>query len=666
MKYRILILLYFVFFASAFGQNSTSDYQSRFNEIVRLLQTKDYYSAMREMNLFLRKYPNDAGMFFNRGITEYFMNEMPAAKKDMLKAKALGIKGKDGILNYVCSTDYMVKLISESYIDKGVVLEEKNQYRPVYTRKDTLRGALRPERDCYDVTFYDLTMKVIPSSKSIEGCNKICFNTVLPTRSIQVDLTSNYTIQSVTLGGKSLTYHREFDALFIDLGEQIPAGTRQVLSVCYKGKPVIAPKPPWNGGFTWKKAKGKYWDGVSCEHLGASCWWPNKDHLSDKPDSMRMTFVVPKGYKAISNGTLRSEKPVDKKFTAFEWFVQYPINNYNVTFYLGNFISFADTIVNKAGKYPIDYYVLPQNLGKAKNYYKNTKEIVSVYEELYGVYPYMKDGMGMVEAPFAGMEHQGAIAIGDGYGEKNRGYNEKKDYDYLLVHETAHEWWGNTVTMRDMADAWISESFATYTESLFTERKYGYTDYVESISKNMMDIRNIWPMVGNHDVNENSFIGNDIYHKGAVMLNNLRCTLDNDSLFFGLVKTFYNENKYKILATDDFIKFVNAYTGKDYSIFLRKFLYETEPPVLIYHYKIVNGELVFTYRWTSVKKGFSMPFSIMINGEKNIRLVGTTEDQVFRIGDVQKFYLPNEKQFEKDKITKNSFTYFWTLLAGEY
>jgi len=269
----------------------------------------------------------------------------------------------------------------------------------------------------------------------------------------------------------------------------------------------------------------------------------------------------------------------------------------------------------------------------------------------------------MVEAPFAGMEHQGAIAIGDGYGTRERGYYEKEDYDYLLVHETAHEWWGNCVTMGDMADAWISESFATYTESLFTEKKFGYAEYIESISKNMQSIRNIWPMVGNRDVNDNTFIGNDIYHKGAVMLNNLRCIINNDSAFFGLIKGFFNEYKFKILDSHVFPDYVNRITGKNFDDFFHKFLYDTEPPVLEYRYTLSNDTLVLNAKWIRSGDIFSMPFCLMINDETCIRLEADVQEKEFRIPGVKKFSLVNEKNVDKNKIIPNAFTYFWTSLV---
>jgi len=416
---------------------------------------------------------------------------------------------------------------------------------------------------------------------------------------------------------------------------------------------------PWNGGFVWSEKRGKPWIGVACEHLGASSWWPCKDHLSEEPDSMTINIQSPSKLQAVANGNLRSTKIIDDKYTNYEWFVSYPINSYCVTFYIGNFVNFNETFSNKGHEYQLDYYVLPHNLEKAKKYYEQTKEVLEVFEGLYGTYPAPKDGVGMVEAPYSGMEHQSAIAIGDNYGSKsNRSYGNKL-YDYLLVHETAHEWWGNAVTMNDMADAWISEGFATYSEYLFLEQKYGHDEYLNAVESGMQGIHNIWPIVGERNVNDNTFLGGDIYTKGAVTLHNYRCLLSNDSLFFAVIKGFYNEYKYKTVTTPEFISFVNTYTGHNYSSFFKKFLYDVLPPILEYNFTTGNDSLYFTYGWTGVKEDFEMPISITTDDGTNYRLLATTKRNVFAMKG-KSFFLANERSTEKKKLAPNSFTYYWT------
>ena len=642
-----------------------TDKIDRFENIIDLLYQKEFYEAIDKMNSFLKNYPDEACIYYNRGLAKFKLNDYYAARKDFIKAKEKGATKNEMFINTVINKEFLVNLLADGYLS-DIKLDSANGFKPVFTLKDSLQGALRPERTCFDVYFYDLTIKIIPEEKKIEGSNIIYFKTTESTSKIQLDLFSNYTIHSISLKGKELNFERLHNALFIDFEEELKPNKNYNIIIKYSGIPREAPNPPWNGGFVWKKKKRKHWIGVACEHLGASSWWPNKDHLSDKPDSMKINIQVPNGYQGISNGNLRSTKEIEGNYTNYEWFVGYPINNYNVTFYLGNYENFNEIFLNENGSYPIDYYVLPHNLRKAKKYYKQTKDIVRAYEKLFGEYPFKNDGLAMVEAPFEGMEHQSAIAIGDGYGKKQRRNYENNEYDYLVVHEIAHEWWGNAVAIGDMADAWINEGFATYAEHLFIEEQFGYEEYISAMASTMKTIFNVWPIVGIRDINDNTFLGGDIYHKGAAMLNNLRCIIDNDSLFLKIIKDYYNKYKYKITTTDDFVKIVNNYTNNNYSDFFNKFLYDCNPPILQYYFFIVNNTLSFNYKWINVGKDFTMPFSITLNNDTNIRLIATTELQTFRQDDIKSFYMPNSYRFRKDKITRNSYTYYWTSwLEGE-
>jgi len=656
MKNTFLLLVLILLCGRSYSQNpSPYDYQNVFYYINKA----EYYGAVKQLDAVISKYPKSGEMYFYRGLVKHYMNDIVASKVDLMQSQKLGYTENAGFVKWATSTAFKVKILSKPYQKKNT-LEAKNGYKPVYGRKDSLQGALRPERTCFDVYFYNLTVKILPKSKSIEGCNLIYFKTIHETKKIQIDLSDKLKITSITWNGKNLKYTRSYNAIFIDFGETLPAGTNQMITVSYEGSPRVSPSPPWNGGFVWKKNLGNWWVGVACEHLGASSWWPCKDHLTEKPDSMCINIRVPEGYQAVANGNLRSSSATDDHYTNFEWFVSYPINSYCVTFYMGMFVNFNETYTNANGSYKMDYYVLQQHLDSAKAYYSQTKDIVKVYEKLYGEYPYKNDGLAMVEAPYAGMEHQSAIAIGDEYGTKKRRDYDVIDYDYLLVHETAHEWWGNTVTMGDMADAWISESFATYSEHLFMEEKYGYDQYLKVVSKGMESIENIWPCVGVREVNDNSFIGGDIYNKGAAMLHNLRCTLNNDTLFFEVIKGFYTTYKFRIATTSDFINYVNTATGKDFTDFFTKFLYDAKPPVLEYSYTLKKDSLVFTYKWVEVGNKFTMPFGIMLNGYKSIRLEGTPEAQTFTAPDIETFYIPNEKRFIRNDFARNSYTYFWT------
>ena len=479
-----------------------------------------------------------------------------------------------------------------------------------FTHDDTLRGLMTPLRSSYDVYYYDLDIKFNIKEKTISGSNTIYFDLLDPVDKIQIDAHRQLHISSVVMPQYGpLKFERFNDVIFVHL----PFGLtkdKYNLTITYDGRPADALMPPWEGGFVWKKTQGKTWAGVTCEHLGASFWWPCKDHPSDEPDSMRTHFSVPDNLEVVSNGNLESVKPQEGHYKKYSWKISYPINTYNVTFYIGDFEYFKTEMSDSFGKQTLEHYVLPKNLKKAKNYYKLEEEVMAFYEHAFGEYPFKKDGFCMVESPYAGMEHQTAIAIGTRYGKEKR-YPNVKD-DYLIIHEAAHEWWGNSVTAKDMAHAWLQEGFATYAELMFIENKYGHDAYLEETLRKEFGVFNIWPVVGYNDINDNTFIGGDIYDKGALFLHSLRSTIDNDSLFFKIIRTFAERNRYKMVETKDFLNIVNEFTEKDFGPLFEAYLYRTQVPTLEYKYEYRPEEkkVILKYKWTNVPLGFSMPFAM--------------------------------------------------------
>jgi aminopeptidase N len=664
MKFLIIIIL-----LSSSALSILAQPQVKTEEQIKTLYQHDkFYDVIATQDYYYRTYPTAIG-YSSKDWIQYMrlsswlaMNDMINLRKDLnryLTTDPGFAKKVDTILTALTNKKFFAHIAAQEFITDPV-LDSMRDYRPLLTYCDTVRGALNPARTCYDVEFYDLSLTVLPETKEIEGNNKIFFSITEPTSIIQLDLFDRYQVQSVKMNGTELKYVRNCQALMIDLAKELLPGEKACIEIIYSGIPIEAPKPPWNGGFTWKENKGRHWVGVSCENLGASSWWPMKDHLSDKPDSLRITLRVPSGYQAVSNGNLRNVKPNDDQTTSFEWFVGYPINSYNVTFYMGDFVNISETYTDDSSSYQVDYYVLENHLKKAKKYYSTTKDILRAYTELFGEYPFPDDGAGFVEAPFAGMEHQGAIAIGDEYKKRSLFYNSIPENAYILVHETAHEWWGNAVAVGDMADAWINEGFATYAEYLFMEKLYGYNKYLETFGNRSQFIFNTWPMVGDRDVNDNTFISGDIYNKGAAMLNNLRCIINNDSLFFGIIKGFYQEYKLKITNTNDFIAFVRKHYPVDLTDFFNVFLYSDDPPILEYSYVQAAGKLLFSYHWTGVGRNFTMPFALMVNDTTCLRMNGTTTVQRFTINGAGSFYIPNPYYFYYDILDPNTFTYFET------
>lgn len=648
----IFITLIYITICNTFSQPLDSIWVKSMEKFDR----SDFHGVIEDMNRLTDLTPGLFSAVYNRGIARLYLGDKEGACSDMELARSMGMKDHADYIDYICNDEIIRKSMIRSYYENTMVYPEQG-YRPVYTRADSLRGSLHPERTCFDVFFYDLSVKINPKRKRIEGSNRIHFHVVRTCNKIQIDLFNNLKIKAITWNGKNLEYTREYNAVFIDFPKVLNSGEDHFIIINYFGKPVVAANPPWEGGFVWEYDQHhNFWAGVACEYLGASCWWPNKDHLTDKPDSMLITLTVPRGYQAISNGNLRDISQAGARYESFKWHVSYPINNYNVTFYLGKYEAFHDILITGQDTLMLNYYVLPHNLELAKEHFKQTRDILDFYIGAFGDYPFKRDGFGLVESPYEGMEHQSAIAYGNEY--ENNGYRNGL-YDYIIVHEAAHEWWGNSVSAGDMADIWIHEGFATYAESLFLESQLGKDEYLYEINDNSRYIFNIWPLVQNRDVNENTFASNDVYNKGAVMLHCLRCTINNDSLFFKIIKDFATSRRYQIVTSDDFISFVNQYTKQDYRPFFNKFLYETNLPVLFYTCNTAHGNLIIRYKWTEVENGFMMPFSIETDQKKTIRLEATTEWNELYIPNASWFNFFNEwKGYEGSPA--NSYTYYRT------
>ncbi len=641
------------------AQTPDSLWQRSLNEFT----DQNYMGVVEDLNAILKVIPGFGNAYYNRGIAKLNLGDMTGACNDFEAGKTTGADEDKHFVNFLCNQEFIRDIMLKQYYKKQKVYPELG-YRPRYTRADTLRGALRPERTCFDVYFYDLSLKIIVKGHKMQGSNDIYFHVTAPAKTIQIDLFDIYTITALTWNGKKLPFRREFNAVFIDFPETLQPGINQVVHVEYRGKPIDAPNPPWDGGFVWKKDKEKnLWLGVACEQLGASSWWPNKDHLSDKPDSMQITLVVPSGYQAVSNGNLRKMEHVDARADKFTWFISYPINNYNATFYVGKYAAFSDTMINSTDTVRLDYNVLAYNLEKAKEHFKQTRDVVDFYDRTFGPYPFKRDGFGLVESPYEGMEHQSAIAYGNGYDNNTGNEYRNRIYDYIIVHESAHEWWGNSITAADMADVWLHEGFATYAELLFIESRFGKQEYLYELSEKSKYIFNIWPMVQNHDVNENAFASNDVYNKGAMMLHCLRSTIHNDSIFFAMIHGFWMKYHTHPIRSNEFTSYVNDFTGKDFQPFFRIFLYSTQLPVLSYVYKHVNGDLLIKYRWTNVEDGFIMPVGITNDKKEGTRLEVTTSWQEVKLPATEWFRFYN-LYTGYEGCPEHAFTYYQTSCAN--
>jgi len=473
-------------------------------------------------------------------------------------------------------------------------------------------------------------IEVDPENKTIVGSNSIYYKVINDFNKLQIDLFENMQIDSIIHKNTTLRFEREANAVFVSFPKLQPIGATGLIKVHYSGKPIVAKRPPWDGGFIWKKDKnGNDWVTVTCEGTGASLWWPNKDHLSDEPDSMKMSFLVPSALYCVSNGQLRSKKEINDQQTLFEWFVSYPINNYNVTLNIGNYKVISDQYVGKQRTLDLDYYVLPYNVEKAKFHFKQVQPMLECFEHYLGEYPFWNDGYALVETPYWGMEHQGAIAYG------NKFKNNIEGFDFIIVHESAHEWWGNSVSCADHGEMWIHETFATYCEALYIEYFEGFDQSVAYLQKQSKMIMNREPVLGPLGVNFNKWRGADMYYKGAWMLHTIRSVIDDDSLWFSIIYGLSTDHKISIINTEQIIDYFNKKAGKDLTPIFNQYLMHPKLPAITLYLKEKGEKLVVKYIWDADVDDFNMPIKVTGTDGKYVFIYPTTEYQEITFNEIK-------------------------------
>jgi len=501
-----------------------------------------------------------------------------------------------------------------------------------FSAQDSLRGTNGPFRTNFDVLHYDLSIKVDPTEKTVVGKNLVTFEALQDLSKIQLDLFENLKILKVLdTEGNELLYTRNGNAFFVEM-EEVKRGAKKTVIVKFQGMPIPAENAPWDGGFVWEEDKGgNPWIGVACEGTGASLWWPNKDYLGDEPDSMDIRITVPKTLFANSNGNLIARRIVEEDWMEHHWKVRYPINNYNVTLNIAVYDHFSDVFISSEGdSLALDYYVLPQNLKKAKEHFKQVKPMLACYESIFGKYPFWEDGFALVETPYLGMEHQSAIAYGNGYMRGYRGGMIPKhmDWDYIIIHETGHEYFGNSISVADHAEMWIHESFTTYMEALYVECTAGYEEYLRYMVhfRNRLYIQNLQPIIGPMDVNWTEWNSSDHYFKGSWILHTLRNVINNDQLWFDLLNSFYQKHKQSIVKSEDFFSFVNEKTGKDFSPIFSQYFYYPDVPNFQYYFTQDGENTLLNYRWEASIESFDMPLDVGTKKEYH-RIYPTTKWQ---------------------------------------
>ena len=490
------------------------------------------------------------------------------------------------------------------------LLSEKNNF----SRQDTLRGAITPERIWWDLTYYHLEITVDPDNKYISGKNTIKYTVLNVYQTMQIDLQTPLNITKVMQDGKELEVIHEGNAHFIKLTKEQTIGNTESIIVYYEGNPKEAIRAPWDGGFSWKKDKnGNHFVATSCQGLGASVWWPCKDHMYDEVESMRISVTVPSHLMDVSNGRLESIEDHGATKT-YNWFVNNPINNYGVNVNIGDYAHFSEVFDGEKGALDMDYYVLKYNLEKAKKQFTDAPKMMEAFEHWFGPYPFYEDGYKLVEVPYLGMEHQSSVTYGNQFKQgylgrdlSDTGWGLK--FDFIIIHESGHEWFANNITDIDIADMWIHESFTNYSESLFLDYYYGKkaaSEYVIGLRKT---IGNKTPIIGKYNLNNEG--SSDMYNKGGNMLHTLRQLIDNDkkwrSILRKMNKTFYHQT----VTTAQIEGFLSSETGFNLGPFFQQYLRGIEIPTL--EYKIEENAL--KYRWINVVSNFKMPLKTILNGE---------------------------------------------------
>jgi len=539
------------------------------------------------------------------------------------------------ISNILIIFAFITATLNTSYAQ---VLSNKEQK---YTAADTLRGSLRAERD-YDVLKYHLKVRVNPEEKFILGSNTITFqtDTLLPV--MQVDLFENMKVDSIIHSGEKLKYRREYNAVFIDLNKTTTTSAKDSIQFYYSGNPIVAKNAPWDGGFVWNKDEnGDPWIAVAVQGTGASLWYPNKDHQSDEPEEALIEIAVPNNLMNVSNGRFVGKEDLGDGYTQWSWKVNSPINNYDIVVNIANYEHFHDTY----NDLDLDYYVLPYNLEKAKNQFEEVKLMMDCFYSKMGAYPFEKDGYKLVETPYLGMEHQSAVAYGNKYGHGYLGKDLSGTgiglmWDYIIIHESGHEWYGNSITAKDIADMWIHESFTSYTEAIYVECRWGKEKALEYLRGTRRGVRNNAPIIGDYGVNSEG--SGDMYFKGANLLNNIRSVYNNDELWWNTLRDYTKTFRHQTVKTKTVEDFFNAPIKEDLAPIFDQYLRHSNLPILQFK---KEGNKV-SYRWQADVANFNMPVAVLVKN-KEMRLTPTSKWQKLK-----------EKIENEDQIKVNNLKYY--------
>ncbi len=546
----------------------------------------------------------------------------------------------------------MKKRICFSLIGLLALITGATAQNQIFTRQDTLRGSITPERAWWDLTYYHLSVKVNPADSTFYGSNLIGYRVIEPNNLMQIDLQPPLKISRVVQDNQELKFTRDGNAWFIELTAPQKQNEVQYLTVEYGGKPHVSIRPPWQGGVSWDKdEEGNPFIVTANQGDGASLWWPCKDHSYDEPDSMLISITVPEPLMNVSNGRLRKLEHNSDGTNTSHWFVANPINNYGVNINVANYVHFNDVYKGEKGDLDCNYWVLPYNLEKAKKHFKQAHLMLEAFEYWFGPYPFYEDGYKLVEVTYPGMEHQSSVTYGNGYKNgyggrdvSRTGWGDK--FDFILVHESGHEWFANSITNWDIADMWIHESFIAYSEGLFVDYYWGKEASAAYCRGTRVNIANDRPIIGFYDVNYEG--SGDMYSKGANMLHTIRQIINDDELWRQILRGLNKEFYHQTVHSEQIQDFISENAGINLDPVFDQYLRDTRIPT--FEYALLNGKL--RYRWGNCIKGFTMKVKVYLNDkehwlEPTAKWQNLNSDEVIETVSVDKdFYVATFPVFE--------------------
>jgi aminopeptidase N len=470
------------------------------------------------------------------------------------------------------------------------------------SRDDLARGEYGPYRANNDVLSYRLDVRIDPDAQSIAGSNAIEFRMLRAGTRIQLDLHPDLRIDGIVLGQQRLTWVRSGNSVFVDFPDTLESGRTYTITVSYSGHPKEQGR---FGGMAFRKdPAGRHWITTAAEDEGPSVWWPNKDQWRDEVEHMDISVAVPNGLVDVSNGSFIGTTDLGDGYTRWNWRVQYPINGYGVALNIGAYAHLSD----RHGDLPLDYYVLPENVDRAKQQFAQVKPMLDAFEQFIGPYPFPKDGFKLVEVPYAGMEHQSAVAYGNGFtngylGKDFTGVGISTRFDFIIIHESAHEWFGNAVTAADPSDMWIHEAWATYLETIYVEHEFGRDAALSYVNGYKPKIANAEPILTQRGINRQP--SQDQYFKGALFLNTLRSVIDDDERWWAGLRAYYQRFRYQTILTEDVVRFFNGQFARDLTPIFDQYLRRARIPTLEVAFDAAAGTMA--YRWKADEREFAMP-----------------------------------------------------------